>query len=151
MPELITLDEIAAVLPNGLEDDQHDRVQRLIDLAEEEIELAFARRGRDFSAELATTPWLETAARRAIREMVAAAVVIGPNAGVRSVSSTTGPQSDSITYAHVDAVSFGGVALTDKLLELLGLLGVRPRGNFPCPPRWPEEGVRRARNTNGRR
>ena len=151
MPELITLDEIAAVLPYGLEDDQHDRVQRLIDLAEEEIELAFARRGRDFSAELATTPWLETAARRAIREMVSAAVVIGPNAGVRSVSSTTGPQSDSITYADVDAVSFGGVALTDKLLELLGLAGVRPRGRFPRPARWPEEGVRRGRDTDGRR
>ena len=83
------------------------------------------------------------AARRAIREMVAAAVIIGPNAGVRSVSSTTGPQSDSITYADVGAVSFGGVSLTDQLLELLGLLGGRPRGNFPRPLRWPEEVVHR--------
>lgn len=30
-----------------------------------------------------------------------------------------------------------------KLLELLGLAGVRPRGRFPRPVRWPEEGVHR--------
>ena len=139
---LVTVDEIAAVLPTGIAPDQEGRAQALIDLAEEEIELAFARRGRDFHAELATTPWLETAARRAVREMVSAAVVIGPNAGVRSVSSTTGQESDSITYADVDSVSFGGVRLTDALLELLGLVGVRARGSFPRPPRWPERQAR---------
>ena len=139
---LVTVDEIAAVLPTGLEPAQEDRVENLIGLAEEEIELAFARRGRDFRAELVTVPWLESAARRAVREMVSAAVVIGPNAGVRSVSSTTGQESDSITYADVDSVSFGGVRLTDALLELLGLVGVRARGSFPCPPRWPERQAR---------
>ena len=140
---LVTVDEIAAVLPTGIAPDQEGRAQALIDLAEEEIELAFARRDRDFHAELATTPWLETAARRAVREMVSAAVVIGPNAGVKRASSTTGPQSDSVEWHDPKAVSFGGVSLTDDLLELLGLLGVRPRGNFPRPPRWPEEGVTR--------
>lgn len=149
MATLVTVDEIAAVLPTDLEPGQEERVEALIELAEEEIELAFARRDRDFRAELATTSWLELVARRAVREMVSAAVIIGPNAGVRSVSSTTGPQSDSITYADVDAVSFGGVALTDKLLELLGLVGVRPRGRFPRPARWPEEEVRRGRNIDG--
>ncbi|MHC2848846.1 Gp19/Gp15/Gp42-like protein [Corynebacterium mucifaciens] len=149
MATLVTVDEIAAVLPTGLEPGQEERVGALIELAEEEIALAFARRGRSFQNELAASEWLEMAARRAVREMVSAAVIIGPNAGVRSVSSTTGPQSDSITYADVDAVSFGGVVLTDKLLELLGLAGVRPRGRFPRPARWPEEGVHRGRNTDG--
>lgn len=143
MSTLITAEEIAAALPVELTGEQHAKLDALIDLAEDEITLAFARRGRSFQNELAGSEWLELAARRAIREMVSAAVIVGPNAGVRSVSSTTGPQSDSITYANVDAVSFGGVALTDKLLELLGLAGVKPRGRFPRPARWPEREVRR--------
>lgn len=138
---LVTVDEIAAVLPTGLEPGQKNRVQALIDLAEEEIELAFARRGRDFRSELLTTPWLETAARRVVREMVSAAVVIGPNAGVKRASSTTGPQSDSVEWHDPRAVSFGGVHLTDELLDMLGLVGVRPRGRFPRPVRWPERVV----------
>lgn len=143
MTTLITAEEIAGALPIDLTGEQRAKLDVQIELAEEEIALAFARRGRSFQNELAASEWLEMAARRAVREMVSAAVIIGPNAGVRSVSSTTGPQSDSITYADVDAVSFGGVALTDKLLELLGLVGVRPRGRFPRPARWPEEGVHR--------
>lgn len=143
MTTLITAEEIAGALPIDLTEDQRAKLDAQIELAEEEIALAFARRGRSFQNELAASEWLEMAARRAVREMVSAAVIIGPNAGVRSVSSTTGPQSDSITYADVDAVSFGGVVLTDKLLELLGLVGVRPRGRFPRPACWPEEGVRR--------
>lgn len=139
---LVTVDEIAAVLPTGIAPDQEGRAQALVDLAEEEIELAFARRGRDFRAELVTVPWLESAARRAVREMVSAAVVVGPNAGVKRASSTTGPQSDSVEWHDPKAVSFGGVSLTEDLLELLGLLGVRPRGSFPCPPSWPEREVR---------
>lgn len=147
MTTLITAQEIAGALPIDLTEDQHAKLGVLIELAEEEITLAFARRGRNFQNEVAGSEWLELAARRAVREMVAAAVIVGPNAGVRSVSSTTGPQSDSITYANVDSVSFGGVALTDKLLELLGLAGVKPRGRFPRPARWPEE-VHHARNTH---
>lgn len=149
MTTLITAEEIAGALPVDLTEEQRAKLDAQIELAEEEIALAFARRGRSFQNELAASEWLEMAARRAVREMVSAAVIIGPNAGVRSVSSTTGPQSDSITYADVGAVSFGGVALTDKLLELLGLAGVRPRGRFPRPSRWPEEGVHRGRNTDG--
>lgn len=148
MTTLITAEEIAGALPVDLTEEQRAKLDAQIELAEEEIALAFARRGRSFQNELAASEWLEMAARRAVREMVSAAVIIGPNAGVRSVSSTTGPQSDSITYADVGAVSFGGVVLTDKLLELLGLAGVRPRGRFPRPARWPEEGVHRGRNTD---
>lgn len=149
MTTLITAEEIAGALPVDLTEEQRAKLDAQIELAEEEIALAFARRGRSFQNELAASEWLEMAARRAVREMVSAAVIIGPNAGVRSVSSTTGPQSDSITYADVGAVSFGGVALTDKLLELLGLAGVRPRGRFPRPVRWPEVEVSRGRNADG--
>lgn len=149
MTTLITAEEIAGALPIDLTEEQRAKLDAQIELAEEEIALAFARRGRSFQNELAASEWLEMAARRAVREMVSAAVIIGPNAGVRSVSSTTGPQSDSITYADVDAVSFGGVALTDKLLELLGLVGVRPCGRFPRPVRWPEVEVSRGRNIDG--
>lgn len=143
MDTLITADEIAGALPVALDPAQMAKVDTLIGLAEEEIELAFARRGRDFRSELVTVPWLELAARRAVREMVGAAVVIGPNVGVKRASSTTGPQSDSVEWHDPKAVSFGGVSLTDDLLALLGLSVGGPRGRFPRPPRWPEEGVRR--------
>ena len=143
MATIVSVEEIEAVLPIDLDDEQLLRLGRLLELAEEEIVLAFARRGRDFEAELVTTPWLEAAARRAVREMVGAAVVVGENVGVRRVSSTTGPQSDSVEWHDPRAVSFGGVALTDDLLELLGLLGVRSRSSFPPSAKWPE--VRYAR------
>lgn len=143
MEPLISADEIAGVLPIDLDPAQLAKVETLIGLAEEEIELAFARRGRDFRAELSTTSWLGLAARRAVREMVGAAIIIGPNVGVKRASSTTGPQSDSVEWHDPKAVSFGGVTLTDDLLALLGLSGGGPRGRFPRPLRWPEEGVRR--------
>lgn len=143
MDTLITADEIAGALSVTLDPAQMAKVETLIGLAEEEIELAFARRGRDFRAELATTSWLGLAARRAVREMVGAAIIIGPNVGVKRASSTTGPQSDSVEWHDPKAVSFGGVSLTDDLLALLGLSGGGPRGRFPRPLRWPEEGMRR--------
>ena len=143
MEPLITADEIAGVLPVALDPAPMAKVDTLIGLAEEEIELAFARRGRDFRAELVSVPWLELAARRAVREMVGAAIIIGPNVGVKRASSTTGPQSDSVEWHDPKAVSVGGVSLTDDLLALLGLSGGGPRGRFPRPLRWPEEGVRR--------
>lgn len=142
MEPLITADEIAGVLPVALDPAQMAKVDTLIGLAEEEIELAFARRGRDFRAELVSVPWLELAARRAVREMVGAAIIIGPNVGVKRASSTTGPQSDSVEWHDPKAVSFGGVSLTDDLLALLGLSGGGPRGRFPRPLRWPEREVR---------
>lgn len=139
MSTLITASEIAAALPVELTVEQQDKLDALIGLAEDEITLAFARRGRSFQAELVGSEWLELAARRAIREMVGAAVIIGPNAGVKRASSTTGPQSDSIEWHDPSVVSFGGVSLTDELLALLGIAAVRPRGKFPRPLRWPEE------------
>lgn len=125
-------------LPRELTDAETKRLQVLIDDAVELIDVAFMQAGRDFDAELVTVPWLESAARRAVLEMVSAATLVGGNAGMRSISSTTGPQSDSVTFADVDSVSWGGVRLTDGLLKLLGLWSEGARGRFPRPRRWPE-------------
>lgn len=129
---------VAARLPRELTEDEMERLAVLIDDSVELIRLAFLRAGRDFDAELATVPWLESAARRVVLEMVSAATLVGGHAGMRSVSSTTGPQSDSVTFSDVDSVSWGGVRLTDELLKLLGLWQRGARGRFPLPRRWPE-------------
>lgn len=129
---------VADRLPRELTDAETKRLQVLIDDAVELIDVAFMQVGRDFDAELVTVPWLESAARRAVLEMVSAATLVGGNAGMRSISSTTGPQSDSVTFADVDSVSWGGVRLTDDLLKLLGLWREGARGRFPRPRRWPE-------------
>ncbi|WP_284784619.1 Gp19/Gp15/Gp42 family protein [Corynebacterium rhinophilum] len=134
----IDTDYVADRLPRELTDAETKRLQVLIDDAVELIDVAFMQTGRDFDAELVTVPWLESAARRAVLEMVSAATLVGGNAGMRSISSTTGPQSDSVTFADVDSVSWGGVRLTDDLLKLLGLWREGARGQFPRPRRWPE-------------
>lgn len=134
----IDAEYVADRLPRELSEDEMERLGVLIDDAVELIEVAFLRAGRDFRAELETVPWLEAAARRVVLEMVSAATMVGSNAGMRSVSSTTGPQSDSVTFSDVDSVSWGGVKLTDELLKLLGLWQRGARGRFPQPRRWPE-------------
>lgn len=134
----IDVEYVADRLPRELTDVEKQRLEVLIDDSVELIQLAFLRAGRDFDSELATSPWLESAARRAVLEMVSAATLVGSHTGVRSLSSTTGPQSDSVTYSDVDSVSWGGVRLTDELLKLLGLWQRGARGRFPLPRRWPE-------------
>ncbi|CAM2804341.1 Gp19/Gp15/Gp42 family protein [Corynebacterium jeikeium] len=134
----IDAEYVADRLPRELTEDEMERLGVLIDDAVELIEVAFLRAGRDFHAELETVPWMEAAARRVVLEMVSAATMVGSNAGMRSVSSTTGPQSDSVTFSDVDSVSWGGVKLTDELLKLLGLWQRGARGRFPRPRRWPE-------------
>ncbi|MCG7268252.1 Gp19/Gp15/Gp42 family protein [Corynebacterium sp. ACRQJ] len=134
----IDAEYVADRLPRELTEDEMERLGVLIDDAVELIEVAFLRAGRDFHAELETVPWLESAARRVVLEMVSAATMVGSNAGMRSVSSTTGPQSDSVTFSDVESVSWGGVKLTDELLKLLGLWQRGARGRFPRPRRWPE-------------
>ena len=130
---------VAERLPQPLTDEEMQRLDVLIDDAVELLEIEFLRCGRDFDRELETVPWLGSVARRVVREMVSAAILVGPNAGVRSVSSTTGQESDSITYADVDSVSFGGVRLTDAQRAQLGLcMPGGARGSFPPPRCWPE-------------
>lgn len=135
---LVTAEDVVSRLDPRPDPLTHDRIGLLIEDAEFEVADAFAERGRDFEQYL-SVDWQERRAARVVREMVSAAIIIGPNAGVRSAASTTGPQSDSITYADVDSVSFSGVRLTDAQRKALGLGGEGlPRGNFPPPLRWPE-------------
>ena len=135
----MTVAEIGSRLPRPLSEDERPRMEALIDDAVEYLEVEFQKCGRSLDAALARTPWLESVVRRVIREMVSAAVLIGPNVGVRSASSTTGPQSDSITFADVDSVGWGGVRLTDQQRLDLGLcMPGGARGKFPPPAYWPE-------------
>lgn len=136
---LVTIDDVVTRLDPQPPPETHQRIHLLISDAERKIHTAFLKASRDFDTELISVPWLRPEAEDVIREMVAAAVIIGPNAGVRSASSTTGPQSDSIIYADVDSVSFSGVKLTEAQKQQLGLPGEGlPRGSFPPPGRWPE-------------
>ncbi|MDN6374271.1 MAG: phage Gp19/Gp15/Gp42 family protein, partial [Brevibacterium aurantiacum] len=82
---LVTFDDLASRLPVTLAVDEAARVEILLEDAEEIVRDAFARVGRDFDAELTATPWLQNSARRVIRDMVAAAALIGGNVGQSSV------------------------------------------------------------------
>lgn len=137
----VTPEDVRVRLAVPFEAGDADRVQVLIDDAVRKIRRAFARRGRDFDAEVEGTPWLGDAAFDVVLEMVTSAIVLGPNAGVRSASSTTGPQSDSITYSDPGRIAFSGVKLLDDMLVELGLAVGVPRGRFPRPVRWPERVV----------
>lgn len=134
----VDLDGLRARFPRPLTPEEDARLVLLAADALSMIRVAFMKQGRDFDAELRSVPWLELEAQRVVRHMVNAAVLVGGNVGVRSVSSTTGQESDSITYADVDAASWGGVRLTEDLLALLGLGRRGARGSFPEPLRWPE-------------
>ena len=134
----ITPKDVTNSVPSLAEEDPKN-LQVWIDNAITEIEVAFARRDRDFYHELGTVKWLAPVARRVVRDMVSAVALVGPNAGVRSVSSTTGQESDSITYTDVDSVSWGGVKLTPQQLLDLGLVDGLPRGHFAPRISWPEE------------
>lgn len=135
---LVTVEDVVARLDPQPDPLTHPRIEVLLEDAEDKVRRAFLKAGRDFDASLMSVPWLEGEAEDVIREMVSAAIIIGPNAGVRTATSSTGQESDSITYADVNAVSFGGVRLTDQQKIDLGLGGGLPRGRFPFPRRWPE-------------
>lgn len=134
----ITPNDVTNSVPSLAEEDPQN-LQVWIDNAITEIEVAFARRGRDFYRELDTVKWLAPLARRVVRDMVSAVALVGPNVGMRSASSTTGPQADSVTYADVDSVSWGGVKLTPQQLLDLGLVDGLPRGHFAPRIGWPEK------------
>ena len=126
-------------LPRALDPSEVGRVAALTQDAYDLIETAFLETGRDVESEIQARPWLPKIIDRVVREMVSAAVLVGGNAGVRSVLSTTGSETDQVTFADVNAVSWGGVRLTDLQRRELGIpLTTRPRGRFPRPIPWPE-------------
>lgn len=136
---IVEPDEVAERAPRPLDPDELARIGVLLLDAEDLITTEFLRNGRSFEAELETVPWLRSVTRRVVMDMVGKAVQFGANAGVRSVSSTTGPQSDSITFADTGGAVFTGVVLTQAHIYALGLGDDGgPRGCFPPPLRWPE-------------
>lgn len=142
---IVMLDDLALRLPVALSPDDAGRVEVLLGDAEEIVRDAFARVGRDFDAEAAAAPWLDHAAKRVIRDMVAAAVLIGPSVGKSSVSSTTGAESDSEAYSSdtLKVTGFGRLILTAAHREELGLpVTALASGSFPAPWRWPERRLR---------
>lgn len=124
--------------PRPLDDWERKRLELLAQDSLDLIRVEFAKRGRDFDAEAASESWLAIVAARVVREMVSASILVGTNVGVRSASSQTGDESDSITYATVNAASWGGVTFPDWALAELGLRRVVPRGRFGSPIPWPE-------------
>ena len=106
--------------------------------AEDLIREALARAGRDLDDEVTFRPGFGFTVNRIIREMVAGAILLGANAGVKHVSSTTGAESDSVTFDRAYG-AWGGVWLTDEQRKDLGLPGsALPRWGFPEPWGWPE-------------
>lgn len=143
----VTFTDIADRLPIPVTEEQKRFIEVRITDALDLIREAFMRRGRDFERELDAVSWLPLAAKRIVIEMVAAAVTVGPHVGARSLSSTTGPQSDAVTYTDAgQLVRFSGVGLTDEMLFDLGLVPRGPRGRFPSPLQWPEVHARRRWN-----
>lgn len=140
---LVTIEEFVPAFPRPLTVEERERAEVLLGDAEDRIHEEFAREGRDLDAELLRVPWLSSAVRRVIREMVAAVVLVGPGAGRRQYAVTAGAVSESWTMADAAGSAWGAVVLTDEQRRSLGLAtGAVPRGRFPRAPRWPERPVR---------
>lgn len=138
MIEPVSVEDLAAIFPRPLELDEQSRAENLIVAADDRIREAFERRGRDLDREAIRTPWLARTYRRVVREMVSAAILIGEDVGRASASSTTGPQSDSVTWSQGIPISWGFIELTDEqerdLLDHQNL----PSGGFRRLRPWPE-------------
>ena len=134
----VSIDDLELRLPRTLDLTERDRAEILLGDAEDLIREALARVGRDLDGEVATRPGFSFTVNRVIREMVSGAILLGANAGVKHVSSTTGAESDSVTFDRAYG-AWGGVWLTDEQRRDLGLPGsTLPRWGFPAPWGWPE-------------
>lgn len=133
---MITAEDMVARLPEDL-DVSVERLDLLIEDAMDVIEIELSNAGRSLEADLKRIPAFDKRVKIVVREMVSSMVVAGGRRGIKSVSSTTGPTSDSTTYVDGDATGWATAFLTDELRKLLGLTG-GARGNFGRPIRWPE-------------
>lgn len=139
---LVTREDIALRLAVPLGPEHEGRVDALVEDATEIIQDAFAEVGREYLLEI-SNPLQRRAVIRVIREMVATAVIVGPYSGARSLNSSSGPNSDGITWDKVPEISFAGVKLTDAHRRALGLVvgnDFAPSWNFPPSARWPLRG-----------
>ena len=117
----ITVKDLAGIFPRSLENEERTRAENLIQAALDLIEEAFLRAGRDFYKEVENSRLLRLTVKRIVLAMVSEAVLVGEHVGRASASSTTGPQSDSITFSQGVGIHWGGVHLTDEWLRALGL------------------------------
>ena len=115
------MEDLAKIFPRSLEAEERTRAENLIQTALDLIEEAFLRAGRDFYNEAENSRLLQLTVKRIVVAMVSEAVLVGEHVGRASVSSTTGPQSDAITFSQGVGIHWGGVYLTDEWLRALGL------------------------------
>ena len=136
---MVIADDIIQRLPSNVEADTKV-INLYIKDAYEAINLAFALRGRSLEDEVETNPTLAVAVDLVVRQAVTAPVMIGQGAIYSQISSTTGSQSDSVSFSNKvnDWVTLGGIRLTPEHLALLGLLdSSSPRFSFPGALRYP--------------
>lgn len=125
---LVTAQDVIDIFPRVLMPEEQARLEKLVAQALELVELEFARRGRILDREVEVYPWLALAVKHAVRVMVTRAVLVGDNVGLASASSSTGQESDSVTFSQDVGIFWGGVGIDDEILRLLGLIGAVPRG-----------------------
>ena len=129
MDEFITLEDVMGIFPRELLAEEEARAQKLIERALDLIELEFIRAGRDLRMELLSRRDVQIAVLQAVTEMVSRAVLIGEHAGRASVTSTTGSESDSVTFSQGIGIQWGSVGIDNAIRKLLGLMtAVLPRG-----------------------
>ena len=129
MDEFITLEDVMGIFPRELLPEEETRAEKLIERALSLIELEFIRAGRDLRMELLSRRDVQIAVLQAVTEMVSRAVLIGEHAGRASVTSTTGSESDSVTFSQGIGIQWGSVGIDNAIRKLLGLMtAVLPRG-----------------------
>lgn len=145
MIEFMELDDITGIFPRELLPEEEERAAKLIERSLELIELEFMRAGRDLESELYARRDVQIAVRQAVTEMVSRAVLIGANVGHASVTSTTGSESDSVTFSQGIGIHWGSVGMDAAIRKLLGLISaVLPRGGGGVVIPYGLEGSRRS-------
>lgn len=129
--DVVSVEDVAGIFPRELTDDEITRVGNLIDVALELVDEEFLRRRRDFYSEVEDSRLLQLTVKRVVREMVSEAVHVGQDVGRASVSSTTGPQSDSVTWSQGVGIHWGGVFMSARWLSDLGLVKGGSLYRFP--------------------
>ena len=118
---IIEKEDIIKRYPRVMSPQEVELTGLLIEDSLELIESEFGRAGRDLDKEIEENTWLKTSVKRVVREMVTTSLLIGDNAGVKSITSTTGSESDTITYMDNKYPAYSGVFLTSEQRRLLGL------------------------------
>ena len=126
---LIPVSDLVSIFPRPLTEDEEKRAAGLISRALDLIEMEFIRAGRDLPSEMVSRRDTQFAVRQAVSEMVSRAILVGGDEGRASASSTTGPQSDSITWSQGVGIRWAGIGMDDSIRRLLGLVfAAMPRG-----------------------